>query len=367
MANKADFERQLDEVAALRRRVAELEARESRFKKADKAARRAYGELDRLFDTLTNGLRVIDKDFNIVRVNDAFTLLSGMSKDECVGRKCYEVLRGCFCNTPGCPLTQVLQGEEHIEVYTEKERRDGTTVPYIVTATPLRGSGGKIIGIVEDFRNITARRQAQKAFEEHLHFLQRLIDSIPNPIYYKDAQAVYRGCNAAFEGCIGLRRSEVVGKSVFDLYPTDLAEQYHEMDLILLRQQGVQVFEAPFVCAYGATKHVIYKKATFSNIDGSLGGLVGMIIDITDRKQAEQERERLVLELQEALAKVKTLSGLLPICSSCKKIRDDKGYWNQIEKYIVDHSEAEFSHGICPQCLADLYPGLRISRNHKQE
>jgi DNA-binding NtrC family response regulator len=72
-------------------------------------------------------------------------------------------------------------------------------------------------------------------------------------------------------------------------------------------------------------------------------------------KRAEEEREKLIHELQEALAKVKTLSGMLPICASCKKIRDDKGYWNQIESYIRDHSEAEFSHSICPDCKKKLY------------
>ncbi len=74
------------------------------------------------------------------------------------------------------------------------------------------------------------------------------------------------------------------------------------------------------------------------------------------RKQAEEERERLIAELQKALSEVKTLSGLLPICASCKSIRDDKGYWKQIESYIKDHSEAEFSHGICPDCIKKLYP-----------
>jgi len=81
-----------------------------------------------------------------------------------------------------------------------------------------------------------------------------------------------------------------------------------------------------------------------------------IIRDITERKQAEKEREKLIYELREALAKVKQLGGLLPICASCKKIRDDKGYWNQIETYIGDHSEAEFSHGICPECMRKLYP-----------
>jgi CheY-like chemotaxis protein len=77
--------------------------------------------------------------------------------------------------------------------------------------------------------------------------------------------------------------------------------------------------------------------------------------EIAWRKKAEEEREKLIRELQQALAEVKTLSGLLPICASCKKIRDDKGYWNQIEVYIRDHSQAEFSHGLCPDCAKKLY------------
>jgi sigma-B regulation protein RsbU (phosphoserine phosphatase) len=74
------------------------------------------------------------------------------------------------------------------------------------------------------------------------------------------------------------------------------------------------------------------------------------------KRIAEEERERLIVELQEALAHVKTLSGLLPICMSCKKIRDDEGYWKQIEYYIQQRSEAKFSHGICPDCKTKLYP-----------
>ena len=92
----------------------------------------------------------------------------------------------------------------------------------------------------------------------------------------------------------------------------------------------------------------------------------GIIRDISHRKQIEKERDQLIQNLQKSLAKVKTLSGLLPICASCKKIRDDKGYWNQIETYIQKHSEAEFSHGICPECTAKLYPGL-FSKNPSKD
>ena len=74
--------------------------------------------------------------------------------------------------------------------------------------------------------------------------------------------------------------------------------------------------------------------------------------------QSERERDLVIAKLREALAQVKALSGILPICASCKKIRDDQGYWQQVESYIGQHSEAEFSHGICPECVEKLYPGL---------
>ena len=77
-------------------------------------------------------------------------------------------------------------------------------------------------------------------------------------------------------------------------------------------------------------------------------------------KQADQEKSDIIARLHKALAEVKTLSGFLPICASCKKIRDDKGYWNQIEAYITEHSEAEFSHGICPECCKKLYPDFQV-------
>ena len=80
--------------------------------------------------------------------------------------------------------------------------------------------------------------------------------------------------------------------------------------------------------------------------------------DIAERKRVQEEREKLIAQLQEALSRVKLLSGMLPICAHCKKVRDDKGYWNQIEVFVREHSEAEFSHGICPECLKSLYPDI---------
>ena len=91
---------------------------------------------------------------------------------------------------------------------------------------------------------------------------------------------------------------------------------------------------------------------------GRSRGRLAILRDITESKRAEQEREQLIHSLQDALAQVKTLRGLIPICANCKKIRDDRGYWRQVEDYVSEHSEVDFSHGICPDCMRKLYPDL---------
>jgi len=89
----------------------------------------------------------------------------------------------------------------------------------------------------------------------------------------------------------------------------------------------------------------------------------GSILDISPRKRVEEQRENLIVALQKALSEVKTLRGFLPICSYCKKIRDDKGYWSQIESYIHKHSDAKFSHGICPECVKEHYPDIDLEES----
>lgn len=88
-----------------------------------------------------------------------------------------------------------------------------------------------------------------------------------------------------------------------------------------------------------------------------------LIIVKTELKEAEAEKDRLIEQLREAAEKIKTLNGLIPICSSCKNIRDDKGYWQQVEEYIRVHSGIQFSHGICPTCIKKLYPDYVKQKN----
>jgi hypothetical protein len=118
------------------------------------------------------------------------------------------------------------------------------------------------------------------------------------------------------------------------------------------------VFEVRVPMAREEDRFFITSVKPILDRNGHVDSVVCISKDITDRKRFEREQERLILELQQALAKVRTLSGLLPICANCKNIRDDKGYWIQIEAYIHEHSEADFTHGICPQCKKVLYPGV---------
>jgi len=106
----------------------------------------------------------------------------------------------------------------------------------------------------------------------------------------------------------------------------------------------------------GATDYVI--KDRLSRLVPAVNRALAENKERTRRKKAEEERERIVHELQEAIARVKTLTGLLPICASCKKIRDDRGYWNHVEIYIREHSDAEFTHGMCPECEKKVYEDL---------
>jgi hypothetical protein len=104
--------------------------------------------------------------------------------------------------------------------------------------------------------------------------------------------------------------------------------------------------------------YVQWFKTSSSVIEDKRKQPIGILLlchEITEQKRAEQEREKLIMELMDALANVKTLTGLLPICANCKKIRDDAGYWQQVETYVAKHTQASFTHGICPDCTEKLY------------
>lgn len=159
----------------------------------------------------------------------------------------------------------------------------------------------------------------------------------------------------------GIRRA---GEGGFDIIISDLGlPDSQGMDTV--RRLAAEVKHLPFVVLTGLADHEAGLEAVNCGaqdylVKGQVTGdmLVRAIRYAIERKRIENEKAQVIAELQEALAKVKLLSGFIPICSSCKKIRDDNGYWQQVESYIRDHSNAEFSHSICPECSHRLYPKL---------
>ncbi len=129
---------------------------------AEMTSRQSLAQLDQIFNTAADGMRVVDKHFEMVLFNETFLALIGLERAEIEGRKCYEVFPGHCCHTPACPVTRIFGGEDEVVTEVVKDRLDGTTVSCIVTAKPFRSSDGELVGIVEDFRDITEIRQAME-------------------------------------------------------------------------------------------------------------------------------------------------------------------------------------------------------------
>lgn len=131
-------------------------------------------------------------------------------------------------------------------------------------------------------------QRATRELRTQLSFTQQLIESIPNPVFFKDAKGRYLGCNRAFEGYIGVAREKLIGKTIFDVAPADIADRSQVFDAALLERPGTQVYEAAIADARdGTVRDVMLNKATFVDPSGEVAGLVGVIVDITQRKQLE--------------------------------------------------------------------------------
>jgi PAS domain S-box-containing protein len=129
-----------------------------------------------------------------------------------------------------------------------------------------------------------------------------------------------------------------------------------------LRGEQVRDIECVLKSKQGQVHHFLVNASPLINNLQQLWGGIAVFADITERKQATEAQARLLAELQESLKEIKTLRGLVPICAHCKNVRDDSGFWQQVEDYFQQHTEAEFSHGICPQCFQKHYGDLMKSR-----
>jgi len=159
---------------------------------------------------------------------------------------------------------------------------------------------------------------------EEANLLQAVINSVPVPIFFKDAEGRYLGCNRAFEDYIGKSKDELVGKGVFELFDPDLAAVYHKADQALMDAKGKQIYEAQVEYADGTIRDVMFHKACFHAVTEDINGIVGAILDITDRKKAEAELERRALTdsltgLNNRYALIRELEHALKLSKRSKK------------------------------------------------
>jgi PAS domain S-box-containing protein len=159
---------------------------------------------------------------------------------------------------------------------------------------------GRPFLLIPEGRDISEHKIAQEEIKRQAEFLQILMDAMPYPIFFKDRQGRYLGCNRAFERFYGLSKEQLAGKTVFDIAPPELAEVYYQADEDLFAQPGTQTCEAVTRSTAGKRHEVVFHKATFESPDGKLAGLVGAVIDITAHKQAEEEKKKLRDQLEGA-------------------------------------------------------------------
>lgn len=201
-------------------------------------------------------------------------------------------------------------------------------------------------------------RRAEQQFSESL------ISSLPAVMYVYDYFGKFVRWNTKFEIVTGYPGFLIKDMSPLDfIFEEDKENARRAIEKVF--QEGHAVVEARFSTLSGQVIPYLFTGYRFKQEGKDY--LVGVGLDISDRVMAEMEKENLIRKLQKTLAQVKQLSGFLPICASCKKIRDDEGYWKQIEIYIKDHSEVEFSHSICPECAKKLYPEMGSTINSSAE
>lgn len=209
---------------------------------------------------------------------------------------------------------------------------------------------------------------SKKTREEILaKHLESLMYQAPAGFLLVDEEGRILFVNRLVEKMFNYQKEELIGQQVEILLP----DHFHE-DHILKRKIFIK---SPSSRKMGKGRNLFAKSKEGREFPVEVGlgysrdqkGLMfsAVIVDISKQREVEAEREKLIEDLKYALSKVKKLSGLLPICASCKNIRDDNGYWNKIESYIHTHSEAEFSHGLCPHCAKKLYPDLDIDDDDK--
>jgi PAS domain S-box-containing protein len=211
----------------------------------------------------------------------------------------------------------------------------------------------RLVPAVERELESAQTRHARTVAENMARYLAAIVESSDDAIYGMKLDGTVVSWNRAAERIYGYRSGEIIGRNVSILYPDERLDELIDTMERIKRGDHVGQSETSRVRKGGRSIPVAVTVSPMKNVQGNISGASVIARDITSRKRDEMERTKLISELTEALSRAKTLAGLFPICACCKRIRDDQGYWQQVESYISEHSDAVFTHGICPECFKD--------------
>jgi PAS domain S-box-containing protein len=248
--------------------------------------------VESIVETIREPLLVLDSDLKIISANRNFYKTFKVTPVETLGRFIYDL---------GDKQWDIPRLRELLEtILPRKATFDNYEVEHdfatigrrimLLNAWQIQRALGKERIILLAIEDITERKRTEEVIENNMVFQQVLMDAVPSPIFFKDAECVYIGGNKAFVRYLGLSPEQFIGKTVYDISPADLAEKYDKADRELLNNPGVQTYEASVVYADGTRHKVVFNKATFTNTEGKIAGLIGVIFDITERKKMEALR-----------------------------------------------------------------------------
>ena len=214
----------------------------------------------------------------------------------------------------------------------------------------------RLVPAIEREMEAAQIRRERAHAETARQFLAAIVESTDDAIYGKTLDGTIVSWNRGADYIFGYHADEIIGRSVHFLYPMNRQDELIDVMEQTRRGERVGRYETFRLHKDG---HEIPVSMTVSPIRNARGEVIGastIARDITQRRRDEEERIELIGELTEAVARIRTLSGLLPICHSCKRIRDDQGLWQPLEPYLASHSEALFMHSVCPDCANTLKP-----------
>lgn len=253
-------------------------------------------------------------------------------------------------------------------------QRHGLDIPFIVvsgaigeeTAVRMMKAGAHDYIMKDNTRRLGSavrrelaaahERRSRRCAEAARDHLAAIVESCDDAVIGKTLDGRVLSWNRGAERLYGYTAAEMMGQSISILVPPARAHEVMEIGELLKQGHRLDHLETIRLRKDRSQVEVDLTISPIKSADGQVVGASTVARDISSRKQDERDRLRLIDDLSRALAQVKTLSGLLPICAGCKKIRNDAGYWQAVEVYIKEHSDAEFTHGICPDCARTLYP-----------